>query len=164
MFVCVLANILIYEEMYKINCRNSGKKVFSQLLFLDCCRMKAFRQRKWDLGESSLRSLIGSFENCSKTSKGWATCFHTFQDYICALILQKNFLFIFVVEVMFLWNSVSHTIGYCKQSYLINQRFSNNFRLIEKISYSVSFQSVFSKLHFIKCRSWYQITDNDDKN
>ena len=31
--------------------------------------MEAFRQRKWDLGESSLRSLIGSFENCSKASK-----------------------------------------------------------------------------------------------
>ena len=42
--------------------------VFSQFCFLDC-RMEAFRQRKWDLGESSLKSLIGSFENCSKTSK-----------------------------------------------------------------------------------------------
>ena len=41
---------------------------FSQLRFLDR-QMEAFRQRKWDLGESSLRSLIGSFENCSKASK-----------------------------------------------------------------------------------------------
>ena len=31
--------------------------------------MKALRQRKWDLGESSLGSLIASFENCSKASK-----------------------------------------------------------------------------------------------
>ena len=32
-------------------------------------RRTAFRQRKWDLGEHSLRSLIGPFENCSKASK-----------------------------------------------------------------------------------------------
>ena len=38
------------------------------LLFLGCW-MKALRQRKWDLGESSLGSLIASFENCSKASK-----------------------------------------------------------------------------------------------
>ena len=44
------------------------RNTFSQLQFLDHW-MEAFRQRKWDLVESSLRSLIGSFENCSKASK-----------------------------------------------------------------------------------------------
>ena len=46
----------------------SIRNIFPQLQFLDRW-MEAFRQRKWDLVESSLRSLIGSFENCSKASK-----------------------------------------------------------------------------------------------
>ena len=42
--------------------------------------------------------------------------------YLC-LKIAKIFLFIFVVEVMFLWNSVSHMIGYRKYRYFIHWSF-----------------------------------------
>ena len=54
-------------------------------------RRTAFRQRKWDLGEHSLRSLIGPFENCSKASKKSPVPFYFVTNEISSPLSEKWF-------------------------------------------------------------------------